>query len=250
MTKRKLVTYTIWSLGLLLLWNHFAMGAETLPKKLGLRVTTIMIDPWYGGEEKGPLISQRLGKDITLELAQKLQGKLEASGLKVFLTRSGDRRVPLEDRVFQGKSKGADVHLAIKVSIAKKDCIRLFMASPPIKKSRNATVTKKTEDLGTELNEIFNSIKADDIREESLFLSKIISDKFKDGLSTTCVELWKGKDYILTNAQSPTVMVDFRISTTAKKPFTLDAAALDKMSGLLADSINDYSEQHKPKEDK
>ena len=248
--KRNLFTYTIWSLGVLLLLFQPAIGAEPLSEQLGLRIKTIMLDPWYGGEEKGPLISQKLGKDITLEISQKLQGKLEASGLKVFVTRSGDRLVPREDRVFQGKSKGADVHLAIKASPSKKDCIRLFMASPPIKKPRNATVTKKTEVLGTELNEIFNNIKADDIREESLLLAKIISDKFKGGFSPICVESWKGKDYILTNAQSPTVMVDFRISPTAKKPFTLDADSLDKIAGLLADSINAYSEKRKPKEDK
>jgi len=227
-----------------------AIGAEPLSAQLGLQVKTIMLDPWYGGEEKGPVISQRLGKDITLEIALALQSKLEATGFKVFLTRNGDRLVPLEDRVFQGKSKGADVHLAIKVSLAKKDCIRLLMASPPVKKKRNAIVTKKTAELGTELNEIFNNIKADDIREESLLLSNIISDKFKGGPSTTCVELWKGKGYILTNAQSPTVMVDFGISPTAKEPFILDAAAHDKIAGLLADSINDYSERRKPKEDK
>ncbi len=209
-----------------------------------------MLDPWYGGEEKGPLVSKRFGKDITLDIAQKLQSQLEASRFKVYLTRSGDRLVPLEDRVFQSKSKGADVHLAIKVSIAEKDCIRLSMASPPIKKPRNTTVTKKTEDLGTELNEMFNNIEADDIREESLLLSKIILDKFKGGLLSNCVELWKGKDYILTNAQSPTVMVDFRLSPNAKSTFNFDVAAVDKIAGLLADSINDFSERRKLKENK
>lgn len=245
--KRKLFTYIIWALGVLLLGFQPAIGAEPLSKQLGLRIKTIMLDPWYGGEEKGPLIGQKYGKDITLEIAQKLQGQLETSGFKVYLTRNGDRLVPLEDRVFQGKSKGADVQLAIKVSLAKKDCIKLFMASPPIKKPRNVTATKKTEDLGTELNEIFNNIKADDIREESLLLSKIISDKFKGGLSPTCVELWKGKDYILTNAQSPTVMVDFRISPTAKKPLILDSASLDEIAGLLADSIKQYSDKRATK---
>jgi len=248
--KRKLFTYIIWSLGVLLLGFQPAIGAEPLSKQLGLRIKTIMLDPWYGGEEKGPLIAQKFGKDITLELALKLQSRLEASGFKVYLTRNGDRLVPLEDRVFQGKSKSADIHLAIKVSLAKKDCIRLFMASPPIRTPRNATATKKTEELNTELNEIFNNLVADDIRKQSLLISKTISDKFRGELSITCVELWKGKDYILKNAQSPTVMVDFRISPAAKKPFTLDAASLDKIASLLADSIKEYSEQRKPKEEK
>jgi N-acetylmuramoyl-L-alanine amidase len=245
--KRKLFIYIIWALGVLLLGFQPAIGAEPLSKQLGLRIKTIMLDPWYGGEEKGPLIGQKYGKDITLEIAQKLQGQLEASGFKVYLTRTGDRLVPLEDRVFQGKSKGADVHLAIKVSLAKNDCIKLFIASLPIKEPRSATVTKKTEELGTELNEIFGNLVADDIREESLLISKIILDKFKEGLSTNCVELRKGKDYILKNAQSPTVMVDFSISPTAQKPFTLDTASLDKIAGLLADSIKQYSDNRAAK---
>jgi N-acetylmuramoyl-L-alanine amidase len=207
-----------------------------------------MLDPWYGGEEKGPLIAQKYGKDITLEIAQRLQGQLEASGFKVYLTRNGDRSVPLEDRSFQGKSKGADVHLAIRVSKTKTDCVRIFVASPPLKKPpQQQSQTYKRDELNEELDEILKGLQADSIREESLLLGGVIRDKLKIGSAFSCIELWKGKDYILKNAHLPTVIVDFRISSTTKQMPTIDAAALDKIAALLADSIKAYSAQRQQK---
>jgi N-acetylmuramoyl-L-alanine amidase len=173
-----------------------------------------MLDPWYGGEEKGPLIAQKYGKDITLEIAQKLQVQLEASGFKVYLTRNGDRFVPLEDRSFQGKSKGADVHLAIKVTKAKTDCVRIYVASPSVRKPSQESQTYKRDELNEKLDEILKGLQADSIGEESLSLGGVIRDKLKIGSAFTCIELWKGKDYILKNAHLPTVIVDFRISST------------------------------------
>lgn len=247
--KRKLFTCIIASLGVLLLGFQPAIGAESLSKQLGLRIKTIMLDPWYGGEEKGPLIAQKYGKDITLEIAQKLQVQLEASGFKVYLTRNGYRSVPLEDRSFQGKSKGADVHLAIKVSKTKTDCVRIFVASPPLKKPPQQSQTFKRDELNEKLDEILKGLQADSIREESFLLGGVIRDKLKIGSTFTCIELWKGKDYILKNAHLPTVIVDLRISSTTKQLPSIDAAALDKIAGLLADSIKAYSAQRAPKED-
>lgn len=248
--KRKLFIYIIWSFGVLLLGTQPAIGAETLSKKIGLRAKTIMIDPWYSGKERGPLIAQKYGKDITLEIAQKLRGLLETAGFKVYLTRSEDQIVPLENRLFQGKSKGADVHFAIKVSKTKKDCIRIFVASPPVKETPKEPESRKLEELNDQLGEILRNLQAASIREDSLSLAGTIRNKLKQGSAFTCIELWKGKDYILENAQMPTVIVDFPISSSSKQQeFLTDDVSLNKIAQSLADSIKTYSDERTTKDE-
>jgi len=229
----------------LILEPHFAISIETSSIKPDLHVKTIYLDPWYGGKESGPLFDpKKYGKTITFEIAQKLQSLLEAAEFKVYLSRQGDQDITLEERRFRGKARGADLHLAIKVTLSKADCVRLLVASPPVKEPQLATETRDLKKLGAEVNDMFTHLKAESIREESLLIAKTISDKFKKWPVPNCVKLVKGKDYILKNAEEPTVMVDFRISPTAS---TIDDTSLDKIAGLLADSIKEYSDQRSPK---
>jgi len=251
--KRHWIIYSIFAITVLIFGSRFANGAEESQSiKLERRTKIVYLDPWYGGKEKGPLFgSKTYGKAITLDIARKIQSQLEAVGFKVYLSRDDDRFVNLEQRLLQGKSRGAGVHLAIKISQTNKDCVRIYFASPPIRKHETTSTTKtySKEELGPELDRIIKDLITDDIIEESIFISQIISDKLKSGSAANCFELRRGKDYILKNAQLPTVMVDFRISPSPKKPFTLDATSLDEIASFLADSIKDYSEQRKPKEE-
>jgi N-acetylmuramoyl-L-alanine amidase len=233
--------------------SSFATGAESSSLKLQPRTKIIYIDPWYGGKENGPLAgSKKYSKAITLDIARKVQSLLDAAEFNVYLSRDDDRFVSLDQRLFQGKSKGAGVHLAIKISLAKKDCIRIYIASPPIKKHETASAAKTNtkEELDSELNRIIKDLITDDIIEESLIIGKTVSDNLKSNLAPDCVELLRGKSYILKNAQLPTVMVDFYISSTGSKSSILDDAALDKIAKSLADSIRQYSAERSPKEGK
>jgi len=85
-----------------------------LAQQLGLKARRIVIDAGHGGHDSGAVgPSGLLEKDITLDIALKLAKKLKASGYEVFLTRSDDRYVKLEDRTrFANKVKG-DVFISI-----------------------------------------------------------------------------------------------------------------------------------------
>jgi N-acetylmuramoyl-L-alanine amidase len=236
--KHKLVTFIIFTFCTLLLVPLSAISADTSTKQ-----KTIIIDPWYGGKESGPFIAQKkYGKNITLEIAQKLQGLLDVAEFNVYLTRSEDKFVTLENRLFQGKSNGADIHLAVKVSKANKGCVQILFPSLPISKPQTTSKTTKTEELGPLLDKIYNDLKIDDTIEESIFLANIVSKKFKKS-SRDCVELRKGKDYLLKNTQLPTILVDFRISSNSK-PFPIDDASLDKVAASLADAVKEYFREH------
>lgn len=243
-----MLPYLLLTCYVLILGPRFAISTETSSIKPDLHVKTIYIDPWYGGKESGPLFGpKKYGKAITFDIAQKLQSLLEASEFKVYLSREGDQDITLEERLFRGKAKGADLHLAIKLTQSKADCVRLLVASPPVQEPQPATETRDLKELDAQVNDMFMHLKAESIREESLLIAKTILDKFKKWPVPDCVKLVRGKDYILKNAEEPTVMVDFHISPANNQPSTIDNASLDKIAGLLADSLKEYSEQRSSK---
>jgi len=75
----------------------------------------IVLDPGHGGIDtgtKGP--NGQMEKDIVLDLAKRLEGKIEAAGkYRVLLTRSDDTFVPLAERVRFAREAGAALFMSI-----------------------------------------------------------------------------------------------------------------------------------------
>jgi N-acetylmuramoyl-L-alanine amidase len=223
--------------------------ATSTESSTGFKVKTIYLDPWYGGKENGPRFAQkRYGKDIALELAQKLQGQLDADGFKVYLSRLDDQFVTPENRLLQGRARGADIHISIRVSRTKKDGIRIFVASLPINETPQMNETKKIEELEAQIDTIVKHLESEDIMEESLLLGAKISKNLKNSLTLGSVELRKDKEYILTNAQLPTVLVDIGSSSGPnQKTYLINEASINKITRSLADSIKEYFAERAPK---
>ena len=91
-----------------------AESEMALSQQLGLKARRIVVDAGHGGHDSGAVgPSGLLEKDVTLDIALKLAQKLRASGYEVFLTRTDDRFVKLEDRTrFANKVQG-DVFISI-----------------------------------------------------------------------------------------------------------------------------------------
>jgi N-acetylmuramoyl-L-alanine amidase len=62
------------------------------------KLTTVVLDPGHGGIEKGAASSYGLEKEYALDVARQLKPLLEAKGLRVIMTRTGDEQVPLPER--------------------------------------------------------------------------------------------------------------------------------------------------------
>jgi len=63
------------------------------------QVDTIILDPGHGGHDNGALSAYGNEKTFTLDVANRVRVLLLQAGLKVFMTRSTDVFVPLEERV-------------------------------------------------------------------------------------------------------------------------------------------------------
>jgi len=61
--------------------------------------TLVVLDPGHGGQDSGAMCGAIYEKDLTLDIAQRVDRLLQAQGLATLMTRVGDSYVSLQDRV-------------------------------------------------------------------------------------------------------------------------------------------------------
>jgi N-acetylmuramoyl-L-alanine amidase len=97
--------------------SHPQPPSQPAPKSGGkvVRMVTIALDPGHGGEDPGATGATGVHeKDIVLEIAKRLKGKLEElPNTRVMLTRDADFFVPLGQRVEKARKVQADLFVSI-----------------------------------------------------------------------------------------------------------------------------------------
>lgn len=61
-------------------------------------IYNVILDPGHGGYDKGALSSYGCEKDFALDVCRRAKARMEAEGLRVFMTRDSDVFIPLEER--------------------------------------------------------------------------------------------------------------------------------------------------------
>ncbi len=100
-------------------------NVSSLSEALGLKIKTVVIDAGHGGHDPGAIGPTGLKeKDVNLRIAKALKEKLDKNGkqfgiTKVYLTRSTDKFIPLEERTAIAKKQGADLFVSIHCNAAR-----------------------------------------------------------------------------------------------------------------------------------
>jgi N-acetylmuramoyl-L-alanine amidase len=81
-------------------------------------VGRIVLDPGHGGSDTGALGSRAREKDVTLAVAHNVRTLLQRVGYSVALTRAGDEKVSLRERVSRARHNGADLFVSIHANAA------------------------------------------------------------------------------------------------------------------------------------
>ncbi len=99
----------------------FFLSLSTLTLKCW--ALTILIDPGHGGDDVGAKSTYKgkpyYEKTLTLELSKRIYDKLRAKNFDVYLTRSVDRTVTLEERAELAEKIKADLFISIHMNSAK-----------------------------------------------------------------------------------------------------------------------------------
>ena len=69
---------------------------STAPQHSAVRI--VVLDPGHGGQDSGAMCGGVLEKDLTLDVARRIDRLLEADGIATQMTRLGDTYVSLADR--------------------------------------------------------------------------------------------------------------------------------------------------------
>lgn len=200
----------------------------SLSRQLGLKIKTIAIDAGHGGRDPGAIGKNGLKeKTVTLDIAKRLAVLVkERLGCNVVMTRDKDVFIPLEQRPFIAKSKGADLFVSIHVNANRKrkargieTYIQSLRASDreamATAARENAQSTKKLSQLKSELDRIFADLAKDDKLEESLQLAHSVQYSLVNNLKPLnkhAVDLKLAPKraffYVLINTEMPSILAE------------------------------------------
>ncbi len=88
-------------------------GAKTTAPSATIAIGRVIIDAGHGGKDSGAIHNGVLEKDLTLDVALRLQRRIEARGLPTTLTRSGDEWVSLAGRAAAANREHDSIFVSI-----------------------------------------------------------------------------------------------------------------------------------------
>ncbi|MEY2547035.1 MAG: N-acetylmuramoyl-L-alanine amidase [Verrucomicrobiota bacterium] len=72
--------------------------APQTTRRVGQTFSVVVLDPGHGGQDSGAMCGTMLEKDLTFDVARRLDRQLQAKGLNTLMTRIGDGYVSLAER--------------------------------------------------------------------------------------------------------------------------------------------------------
>lgn len=180
----------------------------SIPKKIKNKV--IVIDAGHGGADTGAMRGNTLEKDLTLDIALRVEQILQERGLKkVVMTRRSDETLSLARRVEIANEKNADIYVSIHI---------------------NASV--KTEIKGIETH--YYTEKGYDV-------AKIIHEELIENIDTEDRGLFKSKFYVINHTEAPAVLLELGFISNEYERSKLCSDTRQKESAeAIAEGIINY----------
>ena len=218
----------------------------SLARQLGLSVKSIVIDPGHGGKDPGCCQKGIREKDIVLDLAKELAGKIEKIlGCEVFLTRTKDVFMPLDERTAFANIKKADLFISLHVNAHKQSNVfgveTYFLNLATDKRAvmvaarENATSEKNISDLQSILNDLMLNTKIS----ESSKLAYHVQDGMVSSITKTyrtnkSLGVKQAPFYVLIGAEMPAILIETGFITNSTERKRLQS---EKYRDILADGI-------------
>jgi N-acetylmuramoyl-L-alanine amidase len=241
-------------------------GAKlSLSRQLGLKIKTIAIDAGHGGHDPGAIGKSGLKeKTITLDIAQRLAVLVkERLGCTVVMTRDKDVFIPLEQRPFIAKSKGADLFVSIHVNANRKrqargieTYIQGLRASDrdamATAARENATTSKTLGELDDELTRILKGLRMESNDEDSIHLAHAVQGSLVNAVRPVQSHVVnhgvkRAFFYVLINTGMPSILAEVGfISNPEEERMLRTNAYRQSIAEALYQGVKKYVEARSP----
>ncbi len=238
---------------------HISLAGGVYLKKPEIERHTeaIVIDAGHGGHDTGAIAGGKREKDLVLEIAKKVYKEFKSKGYPVYLTRSDDRFLKLEQRTRIADRKDAKVFISIHAnSVAKSKRNKMqgietfFLQNTRDERSQriaareNMAVLKgtdwvsKTVIIDSVLNgpKIVESNKlAIDIHKRMMTNARSIYRDVKDG------GVRHAPFYVLVGASRPSVLIELGyISHPTERNRLFSSRYQDRLSRGIVEGVENY----------
>lgn len=217
-----------------------------------IRLRRILIDPGHGGKDPGAIgPGGVLEKDVTLMLAKALADNLKNSEFRVFLTRSDDRFVSLEQRAQMAATFEADLFLSIHTNAsddASQDGLEGYIlgeSSDPqasqvaIRENKGSLMKPK------EIEALIERLQANASRALSYRALSLTMDSLTEGLGRDSVgaRIKKAPFLVLQGLDVPAFLLEIGFITNPKRALELQSRVFqEKVSQAITQAIQAFQD--------
>jgi len=239
-------------------------GSDNAEKPAYLRLITVAVDAGHGGEDPGATgASGSHEKDITLEIARRLEAKIDATGyMHAVMTRDGDYFVPLGRRVAKARKAQADLFVSIHADAFPNSTARgssVFALSEKGATSVAARWLARHENSADLIGGVNIDVKDKYLKKTLLDLTQTatISDSLKLGRDVLdqlgdINDLHRGRVEqagfaVLKAPDIPSILVETAfISNPKEEKRLLSPTYQDKLADAIVTGIKEYFAKHPP----
>jgi N-acetylmuramoyl-L-alanine amidase len=229
-------------------------GSQTLTRALGLKVARIVIDPGHGGFDTGTIGPTGLEeKNVVLDVALRLRKLFETrTDSEVFMTRSTDTFVPLEERTAIANEDGADLFISIHANASSDREVRgietyfLNFTSDPDALQLAARENATSQESVHQLQSLIKKIALNNKIEESQELARDIQtalykrmSRISRGVHNRGVR--KAPFVVLIGANMPSVLTEISFLSNPQSEHLLRQPEYrEQIAKALFNGIEDY----------
>ena len=176
-----------------------AVPADSQPNT-SHKKTTVIIDAGHGGADLGARSSRSvLEKNITLKLARFIKAKLSVhKNLTIIMTRTGDKEIPLIERIESANFNKGDIFVSIHTGGGKNK--RAFSRKIYIYNAGSSKADSKTEKQWGKLNGKYS--------DKNIQLASSISGKLTESEPKRKVDIVQSPLLAIKGADMPTAIIE------------------------------------------
>lgn len=229
-------------------------GSQTLTRALGLKVARIVIDPGHGGFDTGTIGPTGLEeKNVVLDIGLRLRKLFETrTDSQVFMTRSTDTFIPLEERTAIANEDHADLFISIHANASHDQHVRgietyfLNFTSDPEALQLAARENATSQESVNQLQSLIKKIALNNKIEESQELARDIQTvlyrrmaRASHGVHNRGVR--KAPFVVLIGANMPSILTEISfLSNPHSEHLLREPAYREDIAKALFNGIEDY----------